>query len=65
MAQARCSFEASAKTPALTIYNTLEASRVPTLPSHSVGRTSFIGLLLSSSSPLGSATLVTNLLLCN
>lgn len=65
MAQAWCDSEASAKTPALTIYNTLEASRVPTLPSYSVGSTSFSGLPLSFSSPVGSAILVTKLLLCN
>lgn len=65
MAQAWCDLEASAKTPALTIYNTLEASEAPTLPSYSVGSTSFSSLPLSCSSPPGPATLVTNLLLCN
>lgn len=65
MAQTWCDFEAAAKTPALTIYNTLEASQAPTLPSYSVGSSSFSGLPLSCSSPLGSAILVTNLLLCN
>ena len=66
MAQAWCVFKASAKTPALTIYNTLEASEAPTLPSYSVGSTSFSRLPLSCSSPLGlSAILVTKLLLCN
>lgn len=65
MAQAWCNFKASAKTPVLTIYNTLEASRVPTLPSYSVGSASFSGLPLSFSSLLGSAILVTKLLLCN
>lgn len=39
MAQAWCDFEASAETPALTIYNTLEASQAPTLPSYRVGST--------------------------
>ena len=39
MAQAWCDFKASAETPALTIYNTLEASQAPTLPSYSVGST--------------------------
>lgn len=65
MAPAWCDFKASAKTPALTIYNTLEASQTPTLPSYSVGSTSFSSLPLSISSPLGSAILVTKLLLCN
>lgn len=65
MAPAWCVFKASAKTPALTIYNTLEASQAPTLPSYSVGSTSFSSLPLCISSPLGSAILVTKLLLCN
>lgn len=65
MAQAWCDIKASAKTPALTIYNTLEASQAPSLPSYSVGSTSFGSLPLSFNSPLGSATLVTKLLLCN
>lgn len=64
MAQTWCDFKASAKTPALTIYNTLEASQRPTLPSSSVGSTS-LSLPLSFSSPPGSAILVTKLLLCN
>lgn len=64
MARAWRDFKASAKT-ALTIYNTLEASQAPTLPSYSVGSTSFSGLPLSLGSPLGSAILVTKLLLCN
>lgn len=63
--QAWCDFKASAKTPALTIYNTLEASQSPTLPSYSVGSTSFTHVPLSFSDPLGSAIQVTKLLLCN
>lgn len=63
--QAWCDSTASAKTPALTIYNTLEASQSPTLLSHNVGCTSFSHYPLSLSSPLGSAILVTKLLLCN
>lgn len=65
MVQTRCSFKASAQTSALTIYNTLEASQAPTLPSYSVGSTSFSSLPPSFSSPLGLAILVTKLLLCN
>lgn len=64
MVQTRCDFKASAQTSALTIYNTLEASQAPTLPSYSVGSTSF-SLPPSFSSPLGLAILVTKLLLCN
>ena len=39
MAQAWCDFKTSAKTPALTIYNALEAPQAPTLPSYIVGST--------------------------
>lgn len=60
-----------AKTPALTIYNTLESQppppnpQSPTLSSYGVGSASFSHVPLSSSSPLGPAMLVTNLLLRN
>lgn len=52
MARAWCNFKAAAKTPALSIYNTQEASQAPTLTSYIVGSTSFNSLPLSFSSPL-------------